>query len=245
MSGCSRRQSAHVSTEIGQHLERGARSGGGPGHRSEEQLAPEALVPGCGPAVVHQEVRVEEQAADPEREPLAAHLAAERHGAVAERVVGDRDRNAAQGVVDDLVPDKHAQRVGAGGAPEPHPDDAVAGHEELAVPGPGGVGLGDGPQRRVDERGQTVLRHPRRDEQLPRRQARLEREAVAPDAAPVADRVGAVAHEAGGVAGEGDGCHRQRRDHDPTSAAQEPRSLRAGTAHRPAAGARPRTRAVT
>ena len=75
---------------------------------------------------------------------------------VAERAEGDDDRDAADPVVDDLVPDEDLDRVGANLAPDGELDDGLARPEE-------GHGV-DRHERRVVDRRDPVLPRPARDE---------------------------------------------------------------------------------
>jgi hypothetical protein len=122
---------------------------------------------------------------------------------------------------------------------QPDPDDPVARDEQLPVLPRAGVELGKVPGGRLDERGETVAHHPGSNEPVPWNEAWLQNEAVAFHVLPVAERAGgAAAYEPRGVEGERQGSHDQRRDHDPTAAAQERptrrhRATRAATANRP------------
>ena len=108
----------------------------GSGERARDGLTgvvgPQAL----GLAVVHDECRVVEPARSAEVEDAIAELAVVPDSRVAQRAVGDGDRLATDGVVDDLVPQQHLHRVGAGITVERERDHGFLGLQEADVGGP-------------------------------------------------------------------------------------------------------------
>jgi hypothetical protein len=76
-------------------------------------FAGKLLPPALGFSIVHHKVRVSQLSARAEFEHLTADGPLENDGSVAERTIGDHDRNAADNVVDDLVPDHDPEWIGS------------------------------------------------------------------------------------------------------------------------------------
>jgi hypothetical protein len=82
--------------------------------RADDAVAAELLPPALGLAVVHDEIRIAQLPGGAEAQNAAAQAPIEDDRGIAQGTPGDRDRPAADRVVDDLVPDHDAQRVGLG-----------------------------------------------------------------------------------------------------------------------------------
>jgi hypothetical protein len=85
---------------------------------ADDAFAAELLPPRFRLPVVHDEVGVAQVAGRAEAQRASLHPAVERDRGVAERAERDRNRNTADDVVDDLVPDQDLERVGAATAGE-------------------------------------------------------------------------------------------------------------------------------
>ena len=72
------------------------------------------LPPGVGLAIIHDKIRVSELARGSEFEHTVVDAPVEHKRRVAQGAVGDDNGSAADRIVDDLVPDQHAQRISAG-----------------------------------------------------------------------------------------------------------------------------------
>ena len=123
-----------------------------PDEIAPDGLAGELLPEGVGGAVVHELVRAVEETAGAEAVDLVADATVVEDGAPAEGAVGERNGDAADGVVDHLVPVDDAAGVGAGVAVDLDADDAVF----RADPGGGLLGRDES---RVLEGRDAVHRH--------------------------------------------------------------------------------------
>jgi hypothetical protein len=132
VSGQAACQSSHRESENGTRESAKRPAGGRSCDRSRLELTPEALGAVCVRAVVHQEVRLIQEAAHAELERLPRHAAVEHRDPFGQRVVRDDDRDPADGVVDDLVPDENAQRVRAWCAADDDADDLPSGRGIMA-----------------------------------------------------------------------------------------------------------------
>ena len=74
------------------------------GARADNRRAGELLPPAFALAVIHDEIRMAQLAGGAERQHLAADAPVENDGGVAQRAIGDRDRDLANRVIGDLVP---------------------------------------------------------------------------------------------------------------------------------------------
>jgi hypothetical protein len=103
-----------------------------PAHGADDAFARELLPPALRLPVVHHEVRVSKLAGRSEIEGAAVQPAIENQRRVAERAVGHDDREAADGVVDDLVPDEDAHGIRASIAIDCERDDGLGGADRCA-----------------------------------------------------------------------------------------------------------------
>src|SRR5262245_13058829 len=116
---------------------------------TDERLAAELLPPRLRLAVVHDQVGVAKVAGGAERERAPAHAAVERDRGVAERAERDGHRDAADAIVDDLVPRQDLQWVGTYVRANREFDHRLAEGEP--------VDRGGGREARVVERRDAVL----------------------------------------------------------------------------------------
>ena len=84
----------------------------------DDALAAHFLPPRLGLPVVHQQVAVAQRAGGAEIEDRAVYRPPKHEGGVAKRSKGDDHRLPAHGVVDQLVPHHHLDRIGANVAVE-------------------------------------------------------------------------------------------------------------------------------
>ena len=113
-------------------------------------LARGLLPPRLGLAVVHDQVAVIEAPGRAEVQHLVVEPTVEGDGGVAERAEGDRHRQIAELVVDDLVPGQDLDGIGA------HPPVGLDHGDRLQGLQPG-IGVGDRHVLRVVDRGDAVL----------------------------------------------------------------------------------------
>ena len=128
----------------------------GSGELAHDRLTDRLLPPALGLAVVHHQIAVAQPAGGAEIEHLIAHSPIEGDRGVAERTVRDRHGEAADLVVDDLVPDQDLPRITADRAVVLEHDDG------LAILHPA-VGLAHGDEAGMVNGGNTVLRRSTRN----------------------------------------------------------------------------------
>ena len=92
------------------------------GHGADDALAQELLPPAFRGAVVHHEIGIAQLARGAELQRHAVDAPVEDNGGVAERAIGHGHRDAADAVVDDLVPGQNAEGIGLGFAVNLEPD---------------------------------------------------------------------------------------------------------------------------